>query len=441
MSHPRQGKTPTMGQATDGRHIDATGEHTGPTNRAMVETLASGLHRTSVVHPITGQRLHLSSRNAGELARRRAYLEDLRRELGAAVHCPHCGGDLGVSRVTPAEVSELFQSATTRNVGHAQARAVRLIPALERWIETLDPVYADKPRAVLRNQIAPHFGASTPFLSLTRPRLEAWTEALRAEGYAPKTVRLAFDLVAGAYRRLVRSHTLPERPPWEGFKPPRVPKATHPHRRALSAEELGRLVAGIAPRNPERARLVLFAALTGLRSGELVALSWDDVDAARGLLTIRHNAPDDWRTKFPDKKRPTWPTKGRKVGAQALHPQALAAILEQRAELERRGRWRSDGPVWPDKDGDYRGNNNALRPETIQRDAAAAGVGPVSAHVLRHTFATLEAASGASLLDVSTRMRHASVRQTEDYLHRDEHAPSRVPSIPIPQPLDRTEAK
>jgi integrase len=58
-------------------------------------------------------------------------------------------------------------------------------------------------------------------------------------------------------------------------------------------EELRRLVdTSLQGRQPNRANLLIFLALTGMRRGEACALHWDDVELEQGLLTIRSSIID-----------------------------------------------------------------------------------------------------------------------------------------------------
>lgn len=45
----------------------------------------------------------------------------------------------------------------------------------------------------------------------------------------------------------------------------------------------------------------------------------------------------------------------------------------------------------------------------------------LTAHILRHTFATLSLRAGAPLLQVKEALRHSSIETTQKYLHNIEH--------------------
>ncbi len=70
-------------------------------------------------------------------------------------------------------------------------------------------------------------------------------------------------------------------------------KAVSKPRRALSGDEVGRLVGAV--KGTELELPVTLALLTGLRAGEICALRWQDVDLERKELTVA--AREDWSPK------------------------------------------------------------------------------------------------------------------------------------------------
>jgi integrase len=211
-------------------------------------------------------------------------------------------------------------------------------------------------------------------------------------------------------------------------------------RRTASEGHAAWMVAYLHDLGP-RTAVTLFLAL---RNGELAGLGWDDLglDGPRPVARIRHQALDQWRTHYPDWRRPLAPPKGGRERTVLVHPTALVALLAQRESLQARGWFRADGPVFPGNvgtrfEGTWRNNANGIPPATLKRLAAAAGL-PFPdewvTHSLRHSLATVESVSGADLRSIQTRTGHGSLRVLEDYIHartgRD-LAPSAVPALPV----------
>jgi integrase len=138
--------------------------------------------------------------------------------------------------------------------------------------------------AKLRNHILPELG-NVPLAKLTPSMLRGWLAGLTTkEGGHSRP--LSLGSVAQVYRTLNRvlaaavDNESLGRNPLRGVKPPRV--APEPMR-FLSYEEVATLAEAIDPRY--RA-LVLVAAYSGLRAGELIGLRRKHVDLLRRTITV-----------------------------------------------------------------------------------------------------------------------------------------------------------
>jgi integrase len=207
----------------------------------------------------------------------------------------------------------------------------------------------------------------------------------------------------------------------QGIKLPKVPRTGA---RALTPDEVGRLLRGAA----EAHRPLWTVALhTGLRTGELLGLCWGDVvlDPKPGRppsLTVQRVAADgeDGQGSTPvlrdePKNRPS-------VRTVRLSAEAVAALRAQRtAQLAARlraVRWEDAGKehgglVFASARGTPRLRTNVRR--EFVADAAAAGIAlpPRSAlHCLRHSFASALLAEGRPTTEVAYLMGHSSSATT-----------------------------
>jgi len=100
---------------------------------------------------------------------------------------------------------------------------------------------------------------------------------------------------------------------------------------------------------------------------------------------------------------------------------ALGAIeayrVETRPELVRRGGGRDEGRLLLSRTG--RPLERVAVWQIVRRCAAAAGLGPVHPHVLRHSFATHLLGGGADLRVVQELLGHADIATTQVYTHVD----------------------
>lgn len=180
--------------------------------------------------------------------------------------------------------------------------------------------------------------------------------------------------------------------------------------RHLSREQVARLLAHTAAASASgcwrAGRLHALASLlcyTGLRRGEAIHLSREDIDLAAGFV-------------FVPRRRLAWRSKTATAAAPVPIPDALAPVLAgwlPRAGCEwvfpgvsRRGPW-TGGPR----------SDRAL--EALRAAGEAAGVGRVNFLVLRHTWATHAASWGLGPIEVKLMLRHTTIRTQARYIHPD----------------------
>lgn len=181
--------------------------------------------------------------------------------------------------------------------------------------------------------------------------------------------------------------------------------------RATVIERPGAEVEGFDERAAETfSAAILAAAYTGLRTGELRALRWRDVDFTAATIHVRKNKPAGGEEKAP---------KSAKVRSVPLMDDAARALdrLSRRAQFT--------GPadrVFASATGEVMGED-AFR-DALYAAMAAAGIdrksfparGGFVFHDLRHTFGTL-AVQVWPLSDVQAYMGHADIQTTMRYVH------------------------
>lgn len=175
----------------------------------------------------------------------------------------------------------------------------------------------------------------------------------------------------------------------------------------LSQEEVARMLR--KARNLKHRAILMLLYSAGLRVGEVVRLMVEDLDGERGLVRVRCG-------------------KGRKDRYTLLAHRALEAVSLYRDAYPTH-RW-----LFP---GDQPGRH--LTPRSVQRvvrkAASAAGIEKhVTAHTLRHSFATHLLEGGTNLRIIQDLLGHQSARTTQIYTHV---ARSTVESVR--SPLDNLE--
>ena len=138
-------------------------------------------------------------------------------------------------------------------------------------------------------------------------------------------------------------------------------------------------VASIIKYAPARYRLVIkFAAFTGLRAGEQLALTWDDIDFERGLVRVNKAIKSDGLVGIPKTKSG--------VRSVALEPSLAADLREWK--LAQPLPQRRQGLVFAAGDGNFLNIDN-LRRRGLHAACRAAGVEALRWHDLRHYFASV----------------------------------------------------
>ena len=155
--------------------------------------------------------------------------------------------------------------------------------------------------------------------------------------------------------------------------------------------------------------LVVVAALSGLRWGELVALRRRDIDLDAGTVRVtRKLAALRIHLEFGPPKSVAG------VRVVALPAAAVDALTTHLSEHT------ADGPdalVFTGEKGALLRSGNFGRAVKWTRTVAAVGLPGFHFHDLRHTGNTLAAASGASTRELMQRMGHASMRAALIYQH------------------------
>ncbi|MFG3478674.1 tyrosine-type recombinase/integrase [Streptomyces sp. NPDC047980] len=176
-------------------------------------------------------------------------------------------------------------------------------------------------------------------------------------------------------------------------------------KRALDVSEVFRLADAV----PARFRvLILLAAFTGLRFGELAALQRHDLDLERRTVAVRR-ALAETRTDGIVVKTPKSAAGVRTVAFPASLTAELTTHLAAYAEPGR------NALVFTGERGGQLRRNNFRR--LWLRALKTTGLRDVHFHDLRHTGNTLAATGGATTRELMQRMGHSSVRAALIYQH------------------------
>lgn len=196
----------------------------------------------------------------------------------------------------------------------------------------------------------------------------------------------------------------------------RLPRLDEADVRIPTEDELAAIITAAWGSHPARARMLVFAAGSGLRRGELAAVRWSRLEVDVGSLMVAR-AISEVRGEVTEKD-----PKAHQALDVELTPVAVAAGVAQmewqRAEAKAAGvRLAADPFLWSLRPP----FSEPPKPSTLTgvwtRARAKAAVSGVRLHDLRHWHGTTLAVQGTPLADVQRQLRHKSMATTMRYLH------------------------
>jgi integrase len=245
---------------------------------------------------------------------------------------------------------------------------------------------------------------------LTGSDLDHFYSELLDEGRAESTVHHHHALLRASLRQAVRWRKILYSPADQATPPsPRSPEVRPPE-----PPDVGRIITRCCLEDrPQLARLVLVAALTGMRRGELCALRWEDV--GDNSVVIRRSLSD---LKGRVEVRPTKTHKVRKI---ALDEMARATLLAQLNDAEEScqacgTQLAADAYVWSQ----YPDHREPWRPGRVTQEfrglVGREGIA-IRFQDLRHFAATQLLGAGIDVRTVAGRLGHGADQTLGRYGH------------------------
>ena len=274
---------------------------------------------------------------------------------------------------------------------------------LEEYLTSVKPLTKIKYETLVRVHIKPKLGA-VKLTALSAPMIQKlYNDELRS-GAAVKSVKCLHGGLHKALSQAVKLGYLP-------FNPADacdLPKLVHKEAPHMEDDSVQRFLQAVKGHKYER--LYLTTLFTGMRQGEVLGLTWDNVDFSSNTLTIAR------QLQKIDKQYQLVPLKTNKSRTIAAAPFVMDLLrLQQRNQKEMRLRI---GSAWQNPmnlvftnemggclvAGTVYKNFKALA-EMIQMDA-------LRFHDLRHTFATLSLQNGDDTKTVQNNLGHSTPSTT-----------------------------
>lgn len=280
---------------------------------------------------------------------------------------------------------------------------VRLSEYAWDWLDQrpLRPRTKELYDGLLRLHIEPDLGAAE-LGRLTPSMIRRWHSRLLTSGHpGPSTVAKAYRLLHTILATAAADELIARNPcTLDGAGRERAPE-----RPVITVAQVWELAETVAPRYR---LLVVLAAFTGLRRGELFGLRRPNVDLLHRTMTVKEQ-----RQQLKDGRVVAGPPKTVAGQRTIVLPEPLIPELE--THLASFAQPQPDGLLFVGERG------GPLRDHVWQHDWARAqsklGLADLHFHDLRHVANTLAAASGASTRELMHRMGHASSDAALRYQH------------------------
>lgn len=232
--------------------------------------------------------------------------------------------------------------------------------------------------------------------SVRHTEVASWLAGMTTNDGKPlgaTTKRYAHQILSNIYQDAIRDGLILTNPV-EGIP---LPKKTRAQKTYLTHVQLQAFAAACG----EYETLILVMGYCGLRWGEAIALTTDDIDLLRRRITVNKNAV------WLDKKVHLGTPKSNEE-----HSVPLIALVAEKLDKHMRSH-PTGGLVWATPKGGYVPRPNA-REGYWRRAIRESGIPRITPHDLRHTAASLAVQSGANVKAVQRMLGHSSAAMTLD---------------------------
>lgn len=321
--------------------------------------------------------------------------------------------ELGKKDATEKDAQKLLRRRLSEadNGGVAYSAKITLDKYLHDWIMLKKPTIAQSTYECYLEKIDKHIVPRIGDLrldQLNKATMKRFLNDLIDDGVGTRTIQLTMRQVLSQALTQACEDDLLTKNPMQGIH---TPAYTRKEKIMWSDVELNAFLA-VAKDRPLYP-VYMLAITTGMRRGEILALTWRDIDLATGEITI-----DKQLTPDREIKKPKTAGSKRKVFAPAGVVEILKMHREkQRAWLDALGKpININLPAFTSDTGTYYFPRNVLRDFKVA--CQQAGVPVICLHDCRHLYVSLAIDAGISLKTIQSEVGHSKLSTTTDtYAH------------------------
>lgn len=257
------------------------------------------------------------------------------------------------------------------------------------------PVSYNNEESYFKNWIDPAIGSKS-LKEITVEDLEGLKAKMQGAGSTPRTIQFTLAVIRQVFNSAINSELYKGQNPVKKIKLPRV---SNGRTRFLTKHEADMLLNRLAGKSIDLYETALLSLHTGMRSGEIHNLTWQDLDFEGGMIHIT-NAKD---AKRDGKVRTVYMT-------------------EQVKEMLQKRQHKSNNIyVFPASNGKKREMVSKAFYEVVKKTGLNDGVEDenkkVCFHTLRHTFASWQIQNGMSLYELQRLLGQESYAMVQRYAH------------------------
>jgi len=263
--------------------------------------------------------------------------------------------------------------------------------------------------------ILPRLGADLRISALSKKDLQGVLDKMGEQGYKPGSIKTTVSVMKSLFRDLEILEITPTNYAKEisGNWTTTLEKSEE-SLKIPTQKEIIALGRALEKSWPGHGPIVYALAYSGLRFEEIAALRWEDLDLDKAIIKVRRTATESGGRRFLSDDLKSRSSRRNVILLKAARG-SFGKLNLTRLENQKR---------YPDKDWDRLLNGargGYISYKTWQRHLLKArnetGI-DITAHDLRHTFASMLFAAGESIQLISEQLGHSSIRITEKtYIH------------------------
>ena len=258
-----------------------------------------------------------------------------------------------------------------------------------------------------KNHIEPVLG-NMKVKDITTPKL---TQLMQSFNLNPATVKKLYVIIQSIFRRGIEQGFIRESPCHNVVLPKRTKSKKN---KALEEDKLKRFVCLLDKKewDEDFKRIIKVLLYTGMRSGECLALAWEDIDFENQTISIKHTLTDIGGKHFL-----TSPKTENSIRILGMGKNLKQVLLEQKDYIEKLkialgNSFAHPEMVFVSARGNYRDRNSVY--QSLKRFTKGTEFENMTLHQLRHCNATMLLNNGFDLKVVSEHLGHCDVNITAD---------------------------